>query len=1013
MALPSGEKAGPAVPTKINLFDDANYRPITYKVEFLTEQNYTLWKMKLLTVLTEHGVDDVATGAITKPKAGGSKDEQITWMRKDARARGLLLERINHTHSHLIDGAATCAEMWKRIELRYQKDARMSPVYAIQAMFSHSWDMSEDSLEANLSYIQSKVNDLREFKGELNDLMELLHSLAIIHSLPESWSQTVKVLMSKETIDLDNVISTLKRMQAHMESEKNTETALAIRAKGKSKGKDAKVKVKCENCKKLGHPRENCWAEGGGRAGQGPANNKFGNGKSTGKSGTKTVNLADGDESSSDVEASIVTVGDEPSEDQLDVTIAAASVKANRWLFDTGATAHICGDQRMLTRFHDIQPIPVRGFGQGMTLYATGKGTVTLVFKPGKQQQRYRLVLDNVLFVSGSNTNVISGDVLLQKGIKLEGDKGGFKFFTNGELIARAIRSGGQYVFQTDPDVQVNALSSKEPNLREWHRRFGHLGYDNLRKLIDNGLTTGLDIDTQSPSYAQPGDCGQCHEGKMHRDPFPTSSSCSTKVLQLVHSDLMGPNKPPTSKGYLYVMTFLDDATRYSWLYLLKDKSAALTAFNMFLAEVERENDTKLKRFRSDGGGEYTSNEFKATLAKLGIKADVTTPRTPQQNGAAERLNRTLSNTVHSMKSDAAAANSPVPENLWADLYAHTNHIRNISPSTRLQNKTPWEAYHGTKPDVSNLRPFYCDVYVLSSTVNRKKLDPRAKKLKFIGFERGTKGYKCYDPKTRQITISRDVRFPGDKPAADEENSEDDGDAPNRQLEGELSSPDGTQTTDSTTDAPAATSTKKPRPCIDYGPPSRESARLKAKGNKQPNPPANPNADVPTPEEEEAQKVQREGEIINFVSVNVALGQEPVNYHDAISGEDADKWNVAMNTEWTTLNALGTFELVSLPPGRTAIGCKWVYRIKTDEAGNPTTYKARLVAQGFSQKHLVDFDKTFSTVGRTTSFKVLADLAARNNMEFHQLDVKAAYLNGKLDEVIFMRQPPGFAVEGK
>ena len=80
MALPSGGKAGPAVPTKINLFDDANYRPITYKVEFLTEQNYTLWKMKLLTVLTEHGVDDVATGVITKPKAGGSEDEQLTWM---------------------------------------------------------------------------------------------------------------------------------------------------------------------------------------------------------------------------------------------------------------------------------------------------------------------------------------------------------------------------------------------------------------------------------------------------------------------------------------------------------------------------------------------------------------------------------------------------------------------------------------------------------------------------------------------------------------------------------------------------------------------------------------------------------------------------------------------------------------------------------------------------------------------------------------------------------------------
>ncbi|KLO04221.1 hypothetical protein SCHPADRAFT_812650, partial [Schizopora paradoxa] len=96
------------------------------------------------------------------------------------------------------------------------------------------------------------------------------------------------------------------------------------------------------------------------------------------------------------------------------------------------------------------------------------------------------------------------------------------------------------------------------PDLYEWHRRFGHLGYDNLKKLHSQALVTGMKVDNSSPSYTQPGDCSHCHAGKMHREPFERSDTVIDVVLGLVHSDLIGDIKPPSTRGYRYVMTFID-----------------------------------------------------------------------------------------------------------------------------------------------------------------------------------------------------------------------------------------------------------------------------------------------------------------------------------------------------------------------------------------------------------------------------------------------------------------------
>ncbi|KAI5116411.1 hypothetical protein M0805_000584 [Coniferiporia weirii] len=159
--------------------------------------------------------------------------------------------------------------------------------------------------------------------------------------------------------------------------------------------------------------------------------------------------------------------------------------------------------------------------------------------------------------------------------------------------------------------------------------------------------------------------------------------------------------------------------------------------------------------------------------------------------------------------------------------------------------------------------------------------------------------------------------------------------------------------------------------------------------------------------------IDDEGETINFIFAHIAIGAEPIDYRDAVSGEAVASWRSAMQDEWATLAKLKVFHLVKLPLGRKAIGCKWVFKLKLGANSEVTKHKARLVAQGFMQKYMINYTAIHAPVVHTSVFKLLASLAAILSLRPHQLDVKAAFLNGKLEEVLYMKQPPGFIVKGK
>ena len=251
--------------------------------------------------------------------------------------------------------------------------------------------------------------------------------------------------------------------------------------------------------------------------------------------------------------------------------------------------------------------------------------------------------------------------------------------------------------------------------LKQWHCRFGHLRSRNLEKLAQHKLVNGLNYDpSRNRVFCQP-----CVDGKIHKKQFPTTGGRrANKLLELIHSDACGKVKTSSLGRCHYFLTFIDDNTQHVWVYILKsNKSQVFQKFVEWKTLVENLYESKIKTLHTDNGGEYTSTEFSTYLRKEGVCHELTVPKTLQQNGVAERMNRTLVETVHSVLSGAK-----LPKKFWAEALNTAVYLRNRSPSRAVQEVTPIEALIKQKPDVSHFRVFGCYVMHILLSKTEKNL---------------------------------------------------------------------------------------------------------------------------------------------------------------------------------------------------------------------------------------------------------------------------------------------------
>ena len=394
--------------------------------------------------------------------------------------------------------------------------------------------------------------------------------------------------------------------------------------------------------------------------------------------------------------------------------------------------------------------------GDGCQLEANSYGTVKLqlVLQDGITEKH--LTIKKVLFVPSLAYNLLSVSKFTDTGSRMTflEDQCVIKD-SRKRAVAIAHRVGNLYHLNRTASTRGYLhLTCEKNNTKLWHRRFGHLSEGNLKKLARNQTVEGFaynDTTAENPT----GLCEPCVAGKLHKTPFPRTERRPVEdPLEIEHSDVCGKLRNKSLGGAKYFVTFIDQKTHYAWVYVIKRKDEAFQRFLEWKEMIERESGRKLKILCTDNRGEYTSNEFQAYLRDNGIKHEMTIPKTPEQNGVAERMNRTLIESTRTMLFD-----SNFPKRFWAEALSTAVYLRNRSSTRAVEGQTPFEAWYGYKPDVSHPRVFGCLAYSHIEKDERSKLDSKSRKCILLGYGSTVKGYRLYDMEKQRICHSRNVQF--------------------------------------------------------------------------------------------------------------------------------------------------------------------------------------------------------------------------------------------------------------
>lgn len=240
-------------------------------------------------------------------------------------------------------------------------------------------------------------------------------------------------------------------------------------------------------------------------------------------------------------------------------------------------------------------------------------------------------------------------------------------------------------------ETKKNSVVSTKPteNSILWHRRLGHTSFDYM---------TLLKNDVKNISFPKNCVCETCIKGKHSRKPFSDKGNRATQFLELVHTDLCGPMPIKSNGSNRYILTFVDDFSHKLFVYIIKRKSAVYKCFIKFRKMAEKQSEHSIKVLRSDNGTEYFNNAFKKYCEHSGILQQRTAIHTPQQNGVAERMNRTLLEKVRCMLID-----SGVSKSFWAEAVSTAAYIINRVPSKGSGDKSPEEIWSKQKPNSSLL----------------------------------------------------------------------------------------------------------------------------------------------------------------------------------------------------------------------------------------------------------------------------------------------------------------------
>ncbi|KAB2634323.1 hypothetical protein D8674_038379 [Pyrus ussuriensis x Pyrus communis] len=722
------------------------------------------------------------------------------------------------------------------------------------------------------------------------------------------------------------------------------------------------------------------------------------------------------------------------------------SFPQDTWIVDSGASHHITSDISDISQVKPFEGSEKITIGNGTGLPIKHIGSTKL------QTPTHSLILNKVLHVP-----TIARSLLSVKQLCADNNNWFIcdesAFFVQDKKTREIVYQGKS---RPDELFQIPVVTSakgsqhitrcpaaylgKAVKNNVWHQRLGHPAHDVMTFMLKQ---SNISVQTDDNHNT----CISCIQGKMSRLPFPVRTDRCTSHFQKVHTDVWGPAPVRSIEGYRYYVTFVDEYTRFVWIFPMSNKSDVFTIFVQFYQFVLTQFDISIKSLQTDGGGEYTSKRFSSFLAAKGILK-----------------HRHILDTAITLLSA-----SGLPSVFWYFACAHSVRLINNMPCKSLCFSSPYLSLYQKLPDIQFLKIFGSAVFPCLRPYNSNKLQPRSVML------------ICYNLQTKKLVISRHVYFDESlfparmvshtSPARMYSHEEQEQSRPvpvlvtilvsysqrNTTSAGsqqslsqsgvELFSPNTTPSEEHVSPEPEVqgsdtslihSSSQVTTPLLPVIAPAPQQEVISS-----PSPPHTTNL-VPTPINRECIQTRlRTGAISRksfmgclaslpqlcslqlddfssdgsstTLSVPVSGGfsfiadistcEEPRTFKAASLSSE---WQTAMQEEFNALKSQGTWILVPPPSHRSIISSKWVYKVKKNPDGSTSRFKARLVAHGYTQEQGLDYSETFSPVVRHTTVRLILALATQFSWSLRQLDIKNAFLHGDLEEDVYMKQPQGF-----
>ena len=935
-----------------------------------------LLRAKGLWGLVADGYNEIATGV--DATAVQLRDQEDLKM-KDHQVKHFLFQAIDRTVFEQILDRSTSKIIWDSMKKKFGGNERVkrSLLNTLRREFEVLSMKMDETIDDYFRRVMVVSNKMRS-NGEAMPDSKIVEK--ILRTLTDKFTYVVvSIEESKDTRDM-SIDKLQSSLSVHEQKFKRTPLeeemqALNVNVRGRGRGRSFrgrgrgrafnKATVECYKCHNLGHFQYECpkWSN--------------------------EAHYAEIDEKEEVLLMAYVEL--------------AGAQRSDAWFIDSGCSNHMCGDKSIFSVMDTNFTHHVK-LGNNHKLNVVGKGVVKFVLKG------VSYAVSDVYYVPELRNNLLSVGQLQEKGLDVlfkGGEQKTCSIFhpTRGKIAVSIMSTNRMYVLiaETCGDKEEQCLQIDASNQTKlWHHRYGHLSYTGLLTLHNKEMVRGLPEIQQVKAT-----CETCVKGKQHRIPFPKQSAWrATEKLQLIHSDLCGPITPSSNSQKRYLISFIDDFSRKTWIYFAAEKSEAFHHFKMFKAFVEKQTGMFIKCLRTDRGGEYNSGEFKEFCEKHGIKRQLTTGYTPQQNGVAERKNRTIMNMVRTVLRE-----KEIPRSFWPEAVQWANHVLNRSPTVAVKDKTPEEAWADKKPSVEHFKIFGCVGHVHISDVKRTKLDDKSVKCVLLGYSSESKAFKMYDPEEKRIHISRDVIFEEEKKwpwnkhqsvAEDIELEWENNQNGEMNEEGDENDTEGEE---GDAEAEHAEEENVADQAQDQATQTAVQTQLQAGQTRTRRPPIWA-ADYTSGEELSDSEINMAKiDLSEYLALMII--SDPTTFQEAAKHQ---KWREAMDAEMSSIEKNLTWTLVSLPDGAKAIRVKWIYKTKLNELGEVDKFKARLVVKGYAQEYGVDYTEVFAQVARMDTVRMILAVAAHRGWGVYQLDVKSAFLHGKLEEDVYVEQPQGYEV---